>query len=391
MMDLERKLIQWGNEGLLDQTAIDGILAFERKQPQKRKIPLLLLIGLIFFALAVFSFIAANWQAIPELLKVALVVGLMWIFYVLAYFFEKKGFGQPILFRILGLAMFGASILVTAQTFHFSLSNSVLPWAIFLAALAHYFIWPNAVYTILAFIFGIGTLTSFLPNTGWIEWILFAAITLAWFYFSKDGEAKVFGWMLLFFSGLLMWDLVTYSSPFWPIWTLFVLVLLLFLVPVNTQRLLSPLYLVFGAVMLVVYLALRGETQLSLVDLNWAESLALVAAGLAVLFITYTKFRSIVWISILGAMGLLLFDDTALGLAAVAEISALAYLIIAQRQNRPLAPGFVYFIVVQFVIYVIYAWERLDMSLFFLIGAILLFALSGAAWWLNRKKEGAAT
>lgn len=321
----------------------------------------------------------------------ALVVGLMWIFYVLAYFSEKKGFGQPILFRILGLAMFGASILVTAQTFHFSLSNSVLPWAIFLAALAHYFIWPNAVYTILAFIFGIGTLTSFLPNTGWIEWILFAAITLAWFYFSKDGEAKVFGWMLLFFSGLLMWDLVTYSSPFWPIWTLFVLVLLLFLVPVNTQRLLSPLYLVFGAVMLVVYLALRGETQLSLVDLNWAESLALVAAGLAVLFITYTKFRSIVWISILGAMGLLLFDDTALGLAAVAEISALAYLIIAQRQNRPLAPGFVYFIVVQFVIYVIYAWERLDMSLFFLIGAILLFALSGAAWWLNRKKEGAAT
>ena len=130
---------------------------------------------------------------------------------------------------------------------------------------------------------------------------------------------------------------------------------------------------------------------MSLVDLNWAESLALVAAGLAVLFITYTKFRSIVWISILGAMGLLLFDDTALGLAAVAEISALAYLIIAQRQNRPLAPGFVYFIVVQFVIYVIYAWERLDMSLFFLIGAILLFALSGAAWWLSRKKEGAAT
>lgn len=391
MMDLEQKLMQWRNEGLLDQTAIDGILAFEKRQPQKKKIPLLLLIGLIFFALAVFSFIAANWQAIPELMKVALVVGLMWLFYVLAYFSEKKRFGQPVLFRILGLAMFGASILVTAQTFNFSLANSVLPWAIFLAALAHYFLWQNVVYTIIAFIFGISTLTSFLPNTGWIEWIIFAAITLAWFYFSKDGAAKVFSWMLLFFSGLLMWDLVIYSSPFWPVWTLFALVLLLFLVPAKTERLLSPLYLIFGAVMLVVYLALRGETQLSLVDLNWPESIALAVSGLAVLFITYTKFRSIIWISILGAMGLLLFDDTALALAAVAEASALAYLIIAQRQNRMLAPGFVYFILVQFVIYFIYAWERLDMSLFFLIGALLLFALSGAAWWLNRKKEGAAT
>lgn len=390
-MDLEQKLVQWRNEGLLDQTALDRITAFEKKQPQKKKVPLLLLIGLIFFALAVFSFIAANWQAIPELLKVALVVGLMWIFYVLAYFAEKKRFGQPVLFRILGLVMFGASILVTAQTFHFSLSNSVLPWAIFIAALAHYFLWRHVVYALIAFIFGINTLTSFLPNTGWIEWGIFVGITLGWFYFSKDGTPKVFSWLLLFFSGFLMWDLVTYNSPFWPIWTLFALVLLLFFVPAHTQRLLSPLYLTFGGVMLVVYLALRGETELSLVDLNWPESIALAVAGLIVLFIAYTKFRSIMWISILGAMGFLLFDDTAIALALVAEVSALAYLIIAQRQNRPLAPGFVYFILVQFVIYVIYAWERLDMSLFFLIGALLLFALSGAAWWLNRKKEGAAT
>lgn len=57
----------------------------------------------------------------------------------------------------------------------------------------------------------------------------------------------------------------------------------------------------------------------------------------------------------------------------------------------PLAVGFLYFVVVQFVIYVIYAWERLDMSLFFLIGALLLFALSGAAWWMNRRKEGAVS
>ncbi|WP_144840753.1 DUF2157 domain-containing protein [Metaplanococcus flavidus] len=390
-MDLERKLNQWRKEGVLDQTAIERIKAFEKGQPQKRKIPLLLLIGLIFFSLAVFSFIAANWQAIPDLLKIALVVGLMWIFYVLAYFSEKKYFGHPVIFRLLGLAMFGASILVTAQTFHFTLSNSVLPWAIFIAAIAHYFMWRHLAYTIIAFFFGANTLTSFLPFTGWIEWSIFVAVALAWFYFSKDNAPKVLSWILLFFSGLLLWDLVTYDSPFWPIWTLFVLILLLFIVPADKQRLLSPLYLIFGAVMLIVYLALRGETELSLVDLNWPESIALAVAGLAVLALTFLKFRNIMWISVLGAMGFLLFDETAIALAIIAELSALAYLVLAQRKNKPLAPGFVYFVIVQFVIYVIYAWQRLDMSLFFLIGALLLFALSGSGWWLNRRKEGAAT
>jgi hypothetical protein len=143
-----------------------------------------------------------------------------------------------------------------------------------------------------------------------------------------------------------------------------------------------------GAVILVVYLAIRGETDLTLVDVNWPEAIALAVAGLLVAAITWMKFRSIVWVAILGAIGLLLFDETAIGLAVVAEISALAYLMIAQRQDQPLALGFVYFIVVQFVIYFVYAWERLDMSLFFLLGAILLFVLSGIGWWLKRKKEG---
>lgn len=391
MMNLEQKLMQWRSEGLIDETASERILEYEKGHPKKRKIPLLLVIGLIFFALAVFSFIAANWQVIPELLKVTLVVILMWIFYVLAYFSEKKHFGQPVIFRLIGLAMFAAAILVTAQTFHFTLSNSVLPWAIFIAALVHYFIWRHVAYAIIAFVFGASTLQSFLPFAGWLEWSIFVLVALTWFYFSKENVPKVLSWVLLFFSGFMLWDLVTYHSPFWPIWTLFVLTLLLFLVPADTRRLISPLYLIFGAVMLVVYLGVRGETDMSLVDLNWPESIALAVTGVAVFALTFLKFKNIMWISILGAMGLLLFDETAIALAIVAELSALAYLILAQRQERPLAPGFVYFIVVQFVIYVIYAWERLDMSLFFLIGALLLFALSGAAWWLNRKKEGAAT
>lgn len=388
-MNTEEKLKRWQQEGLLDQDTAEQILAFEKRQPAPKKLPLLLIIGLIFFSLAIFSFIAANWQAIPDLAKVLLMLALMWIFYSIAYFSEKKAFGSPLLFRVIGLAMFGATLLVAAQTFHFPLANSAVPWAMFLAALAHHFYWRDLIYSIIGFFFGAAVLMSFLPDIGWLEWSIFIAITLAWFYFSKSFAPVAFSWILLFASGFMLWGLVDYDSSLWPIWTLFALVPLLLLVPEKKQQMIRPLYLLAAGMLLVAYLAVRGQTFIPLVnESHMAEAIALALAGIGVLILSFFKFRSIMWVAVTGSIGLLLFDETAIGLAVIAELSALAYLIIAQRQNEALGLGFVYFIVVQFVIYIIYAWERLDMSLFFLIGALLLFLLSAVAWWINRRKEG---
>ncbi|WP_142825954.1 DUF2157 domain-containing protein [Planococcus soli] len=388
-MDTEQKLKQWQQAGLLDQETTEQILAFEKRQPAPKKLPLLLMIGLIFFSLAIFSFIAANWQAIPDLAKVMLMLALMWIFYSIALFSEKKAFGSPLLFRVIGLAMFGATLLVAAQTFHFPLANSALPWAMFLAALAHFFYWKNLIYSVIGFLFGGAVLISFLPDIGWLEWGIFIAIATGWFYFSKSFAPVAFSWILLFASGFMLWGLVDYDSSLWPIWTLFALVLLLLIAPENKQRTIRPLYLLAAGMLLVAYLAVRGQTFISIIDAShMAEAIALAIAGVGVLVLCFFKFRSLMWIAIAGSIGLLLFDETAIGLTVVAELSALAYLIIAQRQNEPLGLGFVYFIVVQFVIYIIYAWDRLDMSLFFLIGALLLFLLSAIAWWINRRKEG---
>lgn len=389
-MEINRKLERWQNEGFIDQTTVDQILAFEHLQPKPKKLPLLLIIGLIFFSLAVFSFIAANWQVMPDMLRITLVLLLMWMFYGFGYLSEQKKFGQPIIFRLIGLGMFAASIIITIQTFHLSISNSILPWSIFIAALAHYFYWRHQSYAIIGFIFGAQVLITSVPTIGWLEWGSFIIVSLGWFYFSRNPLPMVFSWLLLFGSGLMLWSLIDYKSVLWPVWTLFALVLLLLLAP-EKERILRPLYLIVGGIQLVVYLAIRGETQLSLVELNLTESISLVIVAVGILALSYIRFRAITWISVLGLVGVLLFDDTAIGLAILAEVVALAYLIITHRQEKPLALGFVYFIAVQFVLYFIYAWERLDMSLFFLIGALLLFALSGIAWRMNRKKVGVSS
>jgi uncharacterized membrane protein len=376
---------------LIDQATADRILAFEGRQPAPSKFPLLLIIGLIFFSLAVFSFIVANWQDMPAFLKIGLVLLLMWLFYGFGHVAERREFAHAHIFRLIGLAMFGAAVIVTIQTFHLSLSGSVIGWALFLASLAHHFYWKRLSYAIAAFIFGIQVLSSSAGSIGWIEWLCFIVAALAWFYFSRTSAPAVFSWLLLFGSGLMLWSLSDYESMLWPVWTLFVLVGVLFLAAPSKEKLLQPFYLGIAGIQLIVYLAVRGASDSLFDSLNLGESIALFAAAAGIFALCFFRFRSLVWIAALGPIGLLLFDETAIGLAILAELSGLAYLAVAHRRNEPLALGFVYFILVQFVLYFIYAWERLDMSLFFLIGALLLFALSGIAWWINRKKAGVAT
>jgi len=390
MHEWQKKVEEWKGAGLLDQPTVDAIVFYEQKQPQKTKFPLLLTIGLIFLTLAVFSFIAANWSVIPDVLKTGAILVFMWIAYGIARYTEKKQIGQPIIFYVTGYLFFLAAVLVTLQTFHFSVFNSVLPWLAYLAALAHIYLLKHPVFSLASFIAGAMLLATFLPDLGWLEWSAFVAVTLAHFYFTKRPEATAFSFIHLFGAGLLLWVLVEYESALWPIWTLFALTGLIF-VSKEKAVILKPLIQIFAGLTGIGYLIARAETNLSIVHLSWLEAslLLAVAIGLAVLF--FKSHRDVLWISALGSIGFLLFDETAIGLTLLAEIIGFGYLIVAQREGRSLRGGFIFFILIQFVIYFIYAWQRLDMALFFLIGAILLFVLAGIGWWLNRRKEGAAT
>lgn len=390
MNDWQHKVREWQQAGLVDQATVDAITTYEQKQPQKRKIPLLLTIGLIFLTLAVFSFIAANWGAIPDVLKTVTFLAFMWVAYGIAVFSEKRKMGQPVLFYVAGYAFFIAAVLVTLQTFHLPVANSVLPWLAYLAALAHVYLIKHPVFSIASFIAGTLLLLSFLPDVGWIEWGAFVLITLAHFYYSQRPEANAFSFIHLFGAGLILWVLVEYESALWPIWAVFALTGLLFLSE-QKKVVVQPLLQLVAAITGIGYLIARGETNLDLVDLTYLESGFLLAVGIALAVVLWKWHRPVAWISILGLIGFLLYDETAIGLAILAEIVAFGYLILAQREGRSLRGGFLFFILIQFVIYFIYAWQRLDMALFFLLGAILLFVLAGIGWWLNRKKEGAAT
>ncbi|WP_114571324.1 DUF2157 domain-containing protein [Exiguobacterium flavidum] len=393
-MSWQTKLKEWEDAGVIDAGTKARVFEYEGKlKREKKRFPLLVVIGLIFVALAIMSFIAANWQAIPALVKIGLVLLLMWAFYVLADVSERRKIWSPVAFRILGIISFAGAIVVTVQTFHMSQQGTFLAWAVLLMALGHYFLWRHEAYTIVAFIAGINLLTTAGQSVTWLEWALLLAVGLAWFYFSQKPLPQLFSWIFLFGSGVLLWSLVDgYDGVLWAIWTLFALVPLLFLIKdEEARKKFVPIYLFVGGAASVVYLAVRGGTEDWTVDMSYYESAALLLVALAIGYVGYRWFKPLLWLVPLGLFGFALYDDTAIALAAIIEIVAFAFLIYSERKDHSLVMPFVYFIAVQMAIYFVYAWDRLDMSLFFLIGAIIVFLLAGIAWWLRRRREGATT
>ncbi|WP_214894081.1 DUF2157 domain-containing protein [Exiguobacterium sp. H66] len=388
------KLKEWQEAGLLDAETVDRIEAYEHKHQVKKRTPLLLIVGLTFVGLALLSFLAANWQVIPALVKIGLVLVIMISCYVLADISERRTIWNPVAFRILGILAFLGALIVTVQSFHMSLESSFIAWVIFLMALGHFFVWRHAAYAVVAFLAGLNIFTGigsfgseYATFLDWTSFVCLILISVAWFYFSQTFPSLIFSWLLLYFAGLELFFLVSYEGILWPIWTLFFLVPLLLLVREEQKRpLLYALYLVTAAINSLVYLSVRAETTTAPISL--VETILLVLAAAAVGSLIYVRYRPLLFIVPLGLVGLLWFEEQAILMAIVVEVMAFVYLIERERTGHRLLIPFVYFIAVQLTVYFIYAWNRLNMSLFFLGGALLVFLIAGVLWWMQRRREG---
>ena len=91
------------------------------------------LLGAILFGFAAMSFVAANWQAIPRIARVALLVAAMGGSYAGAGMLFQRGRDAFAHAAVLaGAALFGANIMLIGQMYHMdgSLGQAVLVWAL---------------------------------------------------------------------------------------------------------------------------------------------------------------------------------------------------------------------------------------------------------------------
>ncbi|MBN4064518.1 DUF2157 domain-containing protein [Dehalococcoides mccartyi] len=157
---LKGRIGQWRDSGLISDEQSEAILKFESvpEAPFRlgmrfsRLIVVLSTLGAVLIGAGIISFVAANWQGIPAIAKLVLLIGGQTATYWAAYQLQfVRGFprvGGAIMFA--GAAWFGANVFLVAQTYHLSTGNPDLIIWWFLGILPLAYIAKSKPITVMA-------------------------------------------------------------------------------------------------------------------------------------------------------------------------------------------------------------------------------------------------
>ncbi|MEW6645735.1 MAG: DUF2157 domain-containing protein [Pseudomonadota bacterium] len=133
---LQQRLPHWIEQGWVSADNAAYILAdvqsAERHGPRYLALAFSVL-GVVLLGSGVITFFAANWAAMPKLLKLGVLFSALWGSHVLAGVFERRQL--PLLataMLLLGVILFGSNIMLIAQIYHISAHypDGVLVWAL---------------------------------------------------------------------------------------------------------------------------------------------------------------------------------------------------------------------------------------------------------------------
>lgn len=120
MKTLQQDLSHWIDQGWVNTNNKDKILQHvASKKPAINVISILAILGVVLLGFASISFVAANWAEMGKLIRVALILSAMWIAFLIAAFaLRRKVMVYAHAFGLLGVILFGAGIMLIAQTFN---------------------------------------------------------------------------------------------------------------------------------------------------------------------------------------------------------------------------------------------------------------------------------
>jgi uncharacterized membrane protein len=119
---LKRDLEIWVEKRLIDQTVADALLKDVDSRRSSFSIGgVLMVLAAVLIAASILLLVAANWEAIPRLVKVGGIIALIWVFYLLAAVMFSRGADRLAgVLLLLGAASFGGAIALIGQLYHLS-------------------------------------------------------------------------------------------------------------------------------------------------------------------------------------------------------------------------------------------------------------------------------
>ncbi len=121
---LERDLKRWREKGWVTSEGYEAIQAELARAPKLSASAVLAALGAILLGFAAISFVAANWNVIPRLARLAMLVVALWAAYGGAAWLYKRelpNFAQAAV--LTGALLFGAAVMLVSQMYHIDSGN----------------------------------------------------------------------------------------------------------------------------------------------------------------------------------------------------------------------------------------------------------------------------
>ena len=388
---LETESPAWVTDGLISEAQRQRLLA--RYPPGATAVGLLPLLGSVLVGLSGLSLVAANWQALPETLRLALLLGSLLAAYAAGAHFLRRGnpdLGHGLIG--LGLLLFGASIILTSQLYQlvgYDVSG-LLAWVV--AGVALSYVYGSRLLVLLTVLIGAAVQTYCVEALGSFSYatggLVAAGLGYYWWRRPDVVSSTVLAAGLLWQAGLLV--IALHAKITW----FFVPAMLVYAAG-DWQRSRAGGRALQGPPLVAAYLfmfglATFGETD-AYANVLRPPLLPYLAALGAVLALSVAgkkgrgRLASLPdWLLLLP--GFYLPGGLPLAIATLVVLYAHAGSVLA-RANRDqdaeqLTVGAVLFVAATAVAYFKLTWGFMDKSLFFLLGGGLLLALS---WYLRRR------
>jgi uncharacterized membrane protein len=356
---LDRDLQRWRDSGIIDADTAQAIRADVAARGGRIGLPgILAILGAVLLCFAAMTFVAANWQELSKLTRLAILFGALWASYAGAWALQRAS--MPFLAEaaiLLASGLFGANIMLIAQIYHIGGDppDAVLLWGcgVLLGGIV---LQSRPALALAIILFAVWSWWEVVERRGevhlpyLIAWAA-GALPVLWLRW-KPGyhllAISLAGWIVGLGYLLDDWDLLGTEAA-------------------------HPLVIAIG-----LCLALAGIAARDVIDRATGFAGPMVIYGLGVAFaglfaLQFLEKTPVAGIALLAVLTLVLV------------IGALFY---GVHHDHSGLTGFAYllFCIELLALYFKTLGTLLDTALFFLIAGIIVIILATLAWRLNRRR-----
>ncbi len=410
---LKKEGKKWVKDGIITDEQLEAILSKYVKRDQSY---LLVLFAVLLMSIGILIFVFSDWAQVPNLTRLSVIVIFMLILYVAgSYFYSRnlnlrkntelsnsKSFDYDsnrhfqiygISFILLGYILFGAILFLIINMYQVNLFN-VWPFIIWsIVGLLLYSVYEvYSLFVIALLITVFGQLYSALAFSSF-NLIIFFIFVFGYFYFVLRRNNPFYNYV--FAIGLaiqiLVATIVALEQYYWFIFLTLLLYILGKIIPKTALRN-SLIYVSLLSIFIFkMYESFLVQEEYFVNDLviepGFFIGLGIVWIGA---FIYEWRWNKSELINLLLFIPFFFIPYSYIFIILSMFLFAIYWLIIGFQSNRDdkTIIGIISFLISTFTVYIQFAWETLNKSLFFLLGGILLFVISFILEKQRRKTEG---